>query len=178
MNLFILGGLTGAAVGHLEGLLLGELVEIADKKLKKKTTPMLKVSSSDRVEGIGHFDDQITHPYHVLQHIVLKFKKNVLDESNFDHLTLSNSIFYTNEGNASKAFNHLISNAHEKINEDDYEIYVINKGSDEIINIDLEETLSENGRITSRFSVEEFSADQLPTDINIFFRYDDNQESI
>ncbi len=174
-SLFILillrGGLTGAALGHLEGLLLGELVEIADLKLKKLMTPKLEtICEIGNNDEIKETDVQIKHPYHVLHHLVFMFKKDILNESNFEHLKSSNSVFYTDKEIVSETFNKLINNAEEKINEDDYEIYVINKDSDEVVNLDLGDSITTNGRIMSRFSVEEFSADQLPSDVNVFFR--------
>jgi hypothetical protein len=56
----------------------------------------------------------------------------------------------------------------EKINEDDFEIYVINDTNEICTNLNLNNILDQNGCINKRVSLEEFSADMLPADINLF----------
>ena len=61
-----------------------------------------------------------------------------------------------------------------EINEDDYEIYVLNELRDEVVvsSLPVDEINSK------RKSIESFSADQLPSEMNVdvYFRYNELKE--
>jgi outer membrane lipoprotein SlyB len=138
----LVGGLIGAAVGQGEGILLGELVEIVDTKIKEN-----KAAANSSVVSE-------TEKFHVLDKLVYKFDKDVLKPE----------IVIKSEAS-------IIQDASAKINDDDYDIYVL-KDSNEIIKElnGIEESISENGIINSRASIEAFSGDQLPETVNVFFK--------
>ena len=62
----------------------------------------------------------------------------------------------------------LLKNANEKINEEDYDIYLITAESMDAPAND--EIGSDESKITNRNSIEVFSASQLPDDLNIYFK--------
>ena len=187
LNSFIigsfLGGLVGAAAGQVQGIFLGELIEKID--IMQKSRQLAIEGAKKKEKPVSNYLPE--HKYHVIHHLVFRFRPDILNPANFEHLTppdTGKSIFYTNvkESGKSGAFNKLIieSEFKSQISEEDYEIYVIDgDGEDgeeeaELNEVDVRATLcNPNRRIANRMSVEEFSADQLPSDLNIYFRYTD-----
>lgn len=177
--------MVGAAAGQVEGILLGELVEKIDvvqkaRKLKAIEGPKKKEKEKPKSNYLPE------HKYHVIHHLVFRFDPNILRAENFEHLMppdIGKSMFYTSiqESEKSATFNRLIveDELKEQICEQDYEIYVIEADGADETHVELDEadvraTLGHHRRVANRMSVEEFSADQLPTDLNIYFQYTDD----
>lgn len=133
----LVGGLVGAAVGQGEGILLGELVEIVDTKIKENKAA--KMSAPE--------------PFHVVDKLVFKFDKDLLKPEE------------------QKIETPFIQDATAKINDEDYDIYVLNDTNEILTELSgIEESISENGVINSRASIEAFSGEQLPHTVNVFFK--------
>lgn len=133
----LVGGLVGAAVGQAEGILLGEVVEAIDDKLNE-----MKAKEEEKQSK-----------YNVLHHLVFKYNSDQLKDGakpKIEQPDETKSQFY-------------LKMSGDQINEDDYEIYVLN---------DANETVS-GLNVDKRKSVENFSADELPPEMNVFFRYSD-----
>jgi hypothetical protein len=128
-------------IGQAEGILLGEVVEIIDDKIKE-----IQIENSKN-------QDTFKSQYNVLQHLVFKFRKDILNEENFKHLHEKND-----ENNSSKFY---VKTSGEEINDEDYEIYLLKETNETVV------ALPED----NRKSIESFSADQLPSEINVFLRY-------
>ena len=144
----IVGGIVGAAVGHGEGILLGELVQVIDAKLKEN-----KAYSAERDDAIN---DEAK--FQVIDKLVFKFDKDVLQKN-----------FANDNEREEQAV--VIREASAKISDEDYEIYVLND-TDEILTelSRIDESVNERGLINKRASLEAFTADQLPANINVFFK--------
>lgn len=167
----------------MEGLLLGELVERVDVMQKARKVKAIEGPTKKEKPKSNYLPE---HKYHVIHHLVFRFDPNILRAENFEHLMppdIGKSMFYTNilESEKSATFNKLIEEDElkEQISEQDYEIYVVEgDGADdthvELNEADVRATLGHNRRVANRMSVEEFSADQLPTDLNIYFQYTDD----
>lgn len=128
-------------IGQAEGILLGEVVEIIDDKIKE-----IQIENSKN-------QDTFKSQYNVLQHLVFKFRKDILNEENFKHLHEKND-----ESNSSKFY---VKTSGEEIDDEDYEIYLLKETNETVV------ALPED----NRKSIESFSADQLPSEINVFLRY-------
>ncbi len=168
----IVGGIVGAAVGQGEGILLGELVEVIDTKIKDKkskadTLPDLisnqtEVQPGDLKEKIQEEkEDDASKSFHVIDKLVFKYDKDLLKSQNFVHLEIKK-----------KTPDDLIINgANTKINDEDYEIYVLNDTNEILTELNkIEDSVNESGHINKRASIEAFSADKLPPNINVFFK--------
>jgi len=116
-------------------------VEIIDDKIKE-----IQIENSKN-------QDTFKSQYNVLQHLVFKFRKDILNEENFKHLHEKND-----ENNSSKFY---VKTSGEEINDEDYEIYLLKETNETVV------ALPED----NRKSIESFSADQLPSEINVFLRY-------
>ena len=173
----IVGGIVGAAVGQGEGILLGELVEVIDTKIKDKKAK----TSSDKAETLPDLisnqtevqlgelkeksleekEDDVSKRFHVIDKLVFKYDKDLLKGQNFVHLEIKNK---TPE-------DLIINGANTKINDDDYEIYVLNDTNEILTELNnIEDSVNESGHINKRASIEAFSADKLPPNINVFFK--------
>lgn len=97
--------------------------------------------------------------FHVLDKLVFKFDKDIFKSELFRT---------TNETIPQNEIVLLDPKTKEKINEEDFEIYVINDTNEICTNLNLDNLVDQNGCINNRLSLEEFSADRLPQDINLF----------
>ena len=147
----------GAGAGQIQGLLLGQLVEVIDEKVNMKRS----ASQEALIEKKQDYE-HINHNYHVIHHLVIRFKKDILKAENFEHLNQTNNLLPDT----------LLKNANEKINEQDYDIYLITGESMEAVNDEI--VGLEQSKITNRNSIEEFSASQLPENLNIYFKMNEN----
>lgn len=68
----------------------------------------------------------------------------------------------------------VLENANQFINDDDYEIYVLNDSNEVVTELKVETVLDESGTISKRRSIENYSADILPNNINVFFKIDED----
>jgi len=173
----LVGGIVGAAVGQGEGILLGELVEVIDTKIKDKKSK----ASSDKVEPLPDLisnqpkipsseakekmlderEDETSKKFHVIDKLVFKYDKHLLKSENFAHLEIKTK---TPE-------DLIINGANSKINDDDYEIYVLNDTNEILTELNkIDQSVNEDGHINKRASIEAFSADKLPPNINVFFK--------
>ncbi len=185
----IVGGLAGAVVGQGEGILIGELVEVIDNKIKEKklnasrenllaTLPeekaeKLSKSSQDLLEASTTNDNLTkTTAYNVIDKLVFKFDKDLLKEENWSHLKDASQSNQTAELD-----NGVLTNAKEKINDEDYEIFVLNDTNEIVKNLNIDNCIDSNGAVLKRSSLQAFTADQLPPNINIFFKVLENNSS-
>jgi hypothetical protein len=156
----LVGGMVGAAVGQVEGILLGEIVEKIDYKIKENNKQLSNTETETTIKSSD---------YNVLNHLVFKFKKDVLKTEN---LKESSSLDDLNNENTKSKF--YMKTSGSEINEDDYEIYVLNELRDEVVvsSLPVDEINSK------RKSIESFSADQLPSEMNVdvYFRYNELKE--
>jgi hypothetical protein len=161
----LVGGVVGAAVGQVEGILLGEIVEKIDYKIKENN----KQSSDTETETTTKSSSS---DYNVLKHLVFKFKKDVLKTENLKESSSSSSSSddLNNEKTKSKFY---MKTSGSEINEDDYEIYVLNESRDDEVVVS---SLPVDDINLKRKSIESFSADQLPSEMNVYFRYSDLKE--
>ena len=143
----------GAGAGQIQGLLLGQLVEVIDDKVNMKRSASQEALIEKRQDY-----EHINHNYHVIHHLVMRFKKDILKPGNFEHLIEANNL----------RADTLLKNANEIINEEDYDIYLITAESMDAPAND--EIGSDESKITNRNSIEVFSASQLPDDLNIYFK--------
>ncbi len=159
----LVGGVVGAAVGQVEGILLGEIVEKIDYKIKENNKQSSDTETETTTKSSSSSD------YNVLKHLVFKFKKDVLKTENLKESSSSSSDDLNNEKTKSKFY---MKTSGSEINEDDYEIYVLNESRDEVAvsSLPLDDINSK------RKSIESFSADQLPSEMNVYFRYSDLKE--
>ena len=170
----LVGGIVGAAVGQGEGILLGELVEVIDTKIKEKKAktsenaeampdlisiqPTTTMPSEDKVEKEG---EESSKKFHVIDKLVFKYDKDILKTGNLAHLQIKKK---TPE-------ELIINDANAKINDDDYEIYVLNDTNEILTELNkIEQSVTEDGHINKRASIEAFNADSLPQNINVFFK--------
>ena len=86
----LVGGIVGAAVGQGEGILLGELVEVIDTKIKEKKAkesenaeampdlisiqPTTMMPSEDKVKR----EEESSKKFHVIDKLVFKYDKDIL----------------------------------------------------------------------------------------------------
>lgn len=72
----------------------------------------------------------------------------------------------------------VLENASKLINDDDYEIYVLKDSNEIIEKLENVESVfdSETGAISKRRSIENYSANVLPSSINVFFKIDEENE--
>jgi len=169
----LVGGIVGAAVGQGEGILLGELVEVIDTKIKEKKAkesenaeampdlisiqPTTMMPSEDKVKR----EEESSKKFHVIDKLVFKYDKDILKSGNLAHLQIKQK---TPE-------ELIINDANAKINDDDYEIYVLNDTNEILTELNkIEQSVSEDGHINKRASIEAFNADSLPQNINVFFK--------
>lgn len=212
----IVGGIVGAAAGQGEGILIAELIEKIDNKIKdskekkmakstNETFEMKELSSKETLiteaEENSEKEKESTIPeeqstdlnkedaskvsisnmnnleleemkYHVIDKLVFKFDKDLLKPENFAHLNDINLTTINPE--EINLLNHdgkvLLENANKYINDDDYEIYLLND-SKEVTKLNVQNML--NPESLKRQSIENFSADSLPSDINVFFRIEE-----
>jgi hypothetical protein len=118
--------------------------------------------------------------FHVIDKLVFKFDKDILKKA-FPPQTVDTSSeksgfkSYVNEVNGILKPNaEIVENLNEKINDEDYEIYVL-KDSNEIVTdsqLNVQNCLDPGGSILKRKSIESYSADDLPSDLNVFFKMD------
>jgi hypothetical protein len=185
----LVGGIVGAVAGQGEGILIGELVEVIDNKIKEKkinasTENLLEKKSSNenllqeisstsmvntdsiKIESINTGDT-----YQVIDKLVFKFDKNLLKPENWEYL--KNNIKEMDQNNELPKTD-ILENANDKINDEDYEIYILNDSNEIVNNLDLENCIDSNGAISKRNSLEAFSADKLPSNVNVFFKLLDN----
>ena len=171
----LVGGIVGAGVGYGEGILIGELVEVIDNKIKEKKSEeeaKAEIEAPEKKLALPPSEQEKapvvpqTSNYEVLHHLVFKYDKNLLKDNRFDYL----KAYADHHAEASKLFsNTLITNANEEINEEDYEIYVLNETSEVVTQLNIEGLFDSNGQIDKRKSLEAFSANSLPSDLNVFF---------
>ena len=121
------------------------MVEIIDDKIKERQLE----NSKSQENLLSEFKSE----YNVLQHLVFKFRKDILNKENFKHLYEKDD-----ESSCTKFY---VNTRGDDINDEDYDIYLL-KETNEIV-----AALPEN----NRKSIESFSADQLPSEINVFLRY-------
>ena len=163
-------------------LVLGELVEVIDTKIKEKRAnnqaeaaavptsdlnppskePNKNLSESKeslkKQEALKEIDEK--KKFNVIDKLVLKFDKDLLKSENFAHLLKGKSEVTV-----------IINDANTKINDDDYDIFVLNDSNEIITELNnIEMSLDENGIINKRASLEAFSVDKLPENINVFFK--------
>ncbi|CAF0771215.1 unnamed protein product [Brachionus calyciflorus] len=151
----LVGGIVGAAAGQVEGLLLGELIEVIDNKIKENDKK----------------DQKIEEKFNVIQKLVFRFDKDILKADNYAHLTEINvDIVEKEELNLLRKEGAIVENISSQINDDDYEIYILDDSNEVVTNLNLDGALDENGIIDKRKSIEAFSSIQLPDNINVFFK--------
>jgi hypothetical protein len=122
--------------------------------------------------------------YEVIDKLVFKFNPDVLKPGSLDHLkpepaplmpqldVVSPDEINILSTDAAK----VLTNAADLINDEDYEIYLLNDTNEIVQNLNVDTCLDPNsGSILKRKSLEAFSADQLPSDLNVFFKLDDNK---
>ena len=145
----MVGGVVGAAFGQVEGILLAEVVEAIDNKINE-----------NKIKDEQTKEDTKNSQFNVLQRLVFKFDKNLLFKEDYSSKTEQKK---TEKTDSKSQF--YLDTKKEEINDEDYEIYLLE---------DANEVLAEAGlNVSSRKSIESFSADQLPSEMNIFFRYSD-----
>lgn len=166
----LVGGLCGAATGQIQGILLGELVEVIDNKIENvQSVKKIKMSESIYEELSGNAP---VKEFHVLQHLVVQFKRDILKEENYDHLC-GYSTFYTyTVGDEDKKVENGENN--DLINDNDYDVFLINENSEEIVD-ESKIRESMNGVQMNRQSLDELSVDQLSSEINIFMQVQTNE---
>lgn len=191
----LVGGIVGAVAGQGEGILIGELVEIIDNKIKdvkkkqiESKPNVLAIDNSlhnlndgnekpKAEEKINQEEKLVTNKYEVIDKLVFKFDKDLLKPANFAHLEdvkieeINGS--NTNLNSLPRDGSTVITNPSELINDDDYEIYVLNETNEVVSHLNVQDSLDSNGAILKRTSIELFSADQLPNDLNVFFKIND-----
>ena len=188
----LVGGIVGAVAGQGEGILIGELVEVIDNKIKEKK---MNASSDNLLEKKGSKEDLLkettstsskpslsdtdsvkidihnaTVTYHVLDKLVFKFDQDLLKPEKWEYLNDKRQD--DSDNNLPKS--DILENANDKINEEDYEIYILNDSNELVNNLDLENCIDSNGAISKRNSLEAFSADKLPSNINVFVKVLEN----
>ncbi len=208
----LVGGIVGAVAGQGEGILIGELVEVIDNKIKEKklnasTDNLLEKKSSkedltssntklnlldtdsakkEQINTLSENKQQLnnmdvtakienndtTQTYHVLDKLVFKFDQNLLKPEKWEYLNKNDAKQDNQTNELSK--NDILENANDKINDEDYEIYILNDSNEIVKNLDLENCIDSNGAISKRNSLEAFSADKLPSNINVFFKVLEN----
>ncbi|RMZ94841.1 MATH and LRR domain-containing protein PFE0570w-like [Brachionus plicatilis] len=144
----IVGGLVGAATGQIEGILIGELIEVMDEKKKEKEKLMQNLEPKFR-PGVR---------YSVIHHLVFKFNKDVFIPENLAQLSQD------------KENGLVVDNFDSKINDEDYEIFVLNDSNEIVADLNLNDLFDENGCIDKRKSLETFSSTNIPDNINVFFK--------
>lgn len=154
----LVGGIIGAAAGHGEGILIGELVELIDDKINEKKTNEVNNNYIQETK------------YSSLEKLVFKFDKDILKPENYAHLSDVSIGIKNDELNILVNDGKILENASEKINDEDYEIYVLDDSNEVVTNLNLENSIDENGAINNRKSIDAYSADQLPSNLNVFFK--------
>lgn len=71
----------------------------------------------------------------------------------------------------------VLENASQYINDDDYEIYVLNDTKEVITRLNVDNAFDEFGAISKRRSIENYSAEILPSNINVFFKIDEDEDN-
>ena len=197
----VVGGIFGAVAGHGEGILLGELVEVIDNKLKEnKSQPKENVlnandgemsftKKSDSENDLDKDSMSATNKkstiekkeetavenskFSVIDKLVFKFEKDIFKNIQFkkdkaDLVKPEEISILTKDGAK------ILENSNEMINDEDYEIYVLNDANEIVNNLNVENALGANGSILKRTSLKTFSGDQLPSDLNVFFKLEEN----
>lgn len=160
----LVGGLVGAATGQIEGILIGELIEVIDEKVKekKKSTENLEPKFKPGVR------------YSVIHNLVFKFNKDVFLPENLAQLSHPDQ----NTGSQNEAdlanTGILLNDLETKINDQDYEIFVLNDSNEIVSDLNLGDLFDENGFIDKRKSLETFSSTNIPDNINVFFKVLEN----
>ena len=231
----LVGGIVGAVAGHGEGILLGELVEIIDTKIKaaksrsaskanlleigagskenllsikesgEEAAPAdsVSVTAKSRVDTADNVSIDKTEKkkeseekpskYEVLDKLVFKFNRDIVKPGSFAHLTEPQPAVAVEEKKVkpfaplapprlesvvsttlSTESGKVVANmADFGIDDEDYEIYVLNDTNEIVQNLSVADCLDENGSILKRKSLEVFTGDQLPNDLNVFFKIDE-----
>jgi hypothetical protein len=227
----LVGGIVGAVAGHGEGILLGELVEIIDTKIKAKRSASknnlleIRAGSKDNLLSIKESNEDAkstvsvksskekkikeekpTVKYEVLDKLVFKFDRDIVRPGSFAHLSevkldvAATEVVTDKEkeekklkrmaplppSSSSSSASSVISTtlstdsgkvvanmADFSIDDEDYEIYVLNDTNEIVQNISVADSLDENGSILKRKSLEAFSGDQLPEDLNVYFKIEE-----
>lgn len=210
----IIGGIVGAVAGQGEGILIGELVEVIDNKIKEKKYDKLNGSveslikeendekektgteikknnsknslissdtSTNQISDESTTGNEKTTTYEVLDKLVFKFEKDLLKPenwTNFDNNDQEKTIPIANkdEFENKTESNGVLLTEKDKINDEDYEIYVLNDSNEIVKDLNVEQSFDSNGAILKRSSLQAFTADQLPSNINIFFKILENPE--
>jgi hypothetical protein len=198
------GGILGAAVGHGQGILIGELVEVIDNKVKEKNNANNSDDSSTIIQSISGSEislnkseeslnqekqepaikETFKSKFSVLDKLVFKYDKNILKAENFAHLKQNKVIDIKNINDldensilSSTDSTKVFKNANEFIDIDDYEIYKINETNEIETDLNLLANALEfdDNSQNKRASLEQFSADQLPSDLSVYFSIKDEK---
>lgn len=123
--------------------------------------------------------------------LVFKFEKDILKPERWAHLAevkitvvdeFDAAKIDPTEANILRSLSRqegavVLDNAQQYINDDDYEIYVLKDSNEVITRLNVESALDRSGAISKRLSLENFSADVLPENINVFFKIDEEDEN-
>lgn len=154
----VVGGLVGAATGQIEGILIGELIEIIDEKIKEKSKQDFQPKFKPGVR------------YSVIHHLVFRFDKDLFRADNLAQLAQSDLNALKTEENFLNNNGLLVDDISSKINDQDYEIFLLNDSNEIISDLNLNDLFDENGLIDKRKSLETFSSVNIPDNINVFFQ--------
>lgn len=134
----------------------------------------------------------ITEKYSAIDKLVFKFDKDILKPERWAHLSdvkieevadhLLDAKIDPAEINILRSASredsqHLVlENASQLINDADYDVYVLNDSNEVITKLNVDTAFDETGVISKRRSLENYSADVLPDNINVFFKIQEEDE--
>lgn len=107
---------------------------------------------------------------------MFKFPRDLLKEENFAHLNDVKIELADSKDELSPE--NLLKNANEFINDEDYDIFIV-KGTNEIVEnskLNVQDSIDNDGAVLKRKSLQAFTADQLPENLNLFFKIIDTDE--
>lgn len=154
----IVGGLVGAATGQIEGILIGELIEVIEEKIKEKSKQDFQSKFKPGVR------------YSVIHHLVFKFDRDLFRPENLAQLAQPDLNILQAEDDILKTNGILVNDINSKINDQDYEIFMLNDSNEIVSDLNLNDLFDENGLIDKRKSLETFSSVNIPDNINVFFK--------
>ena len=145
------------------------------KKIEETvTTEVVKYSVIDKL--VFKFDKDILKPekWAYLKEVVVKVEEEpVLAKIDPNEINILRSSSQPSEEPAM-----VLDNASKYINDDDYEIYVLKDSNEVITKLNVSNVIDETGAISKRRSIENFSGDVLPDKINVFFKIDEEDETV
>lgn len=70
----------------------------------------------------------------------------------------------------------VLENANKLIDDNDYEIYILEGSNEVITKLNVGSSFEKSGTISNRRSIENYSADILPSELNVFFKIDEEEK--